>query len=90
MVNCTQNNIISSVLLANKQSRDKILPILNKIRDLSPIEKLDPSISSALSLQKDLLNYNVHANLMFGEFAAIYRPVLANKFKRAFSSMEDL
>ena len=86
MAKCPQNDVLAGVLLADKNTRDVILPLIDNINSTKGLEWA-PEKAQLLKTSIDNLHYHVYSQLMGGESTkAIYFPLLARKFERWFNS----
>jgi len=76
MTNCPQNNVMTALLLANKSSREKILPIIESIRNWDEINAI---------LKKKELEATVHSLFLFWDQWKLYKQPLTQKYIGAFT-----
>ena len=76
MTNCPQNNVMTALLLANKSSRETILPIIESIRNWDEINAI---------LKKKELEATVHSLFLFWDQWKLYKQPLTQKYIGAFT-----
>lgn len=88
---CPQNDVLAAVLLANKETRDIVLPLIEKIESLRPLKWIESShtksiIDTELELLEDELSFHIHSLLMkWDSTRQVYFPILAKKFSDSFA-----
>ena len=81
---CPQNNVLASLLLANKRTREDILPLVDAYKKKSVAASVNNVNSAEALFAKNKLMTKVYDFLMTWDQWEIYRPLLVDKITKSF------